>query len=58
MNFVLSPWVREEAKGSSTYLSGNVLPWEGQLPSILTTFGGKKNLLNHSEDWSRIEIYP
>lgn len=58
MNFVLSPWVREEAKGSSTYLSGNVLPWEGQLPSKFLEHLGKKNLLNHSEGWSKIEIYP
>lgn len=58
MNFVLSPWVREEAKGSSTYLSGNVLLWEGQLPSKFLEHLGKKNLLNHSEGWSKIEIYP
>ena len=43
MNFVLSPWVKEEAKGSRTHLSGNVLPWE-----VCPALGEHSALLNEA----------
>lgn len=61
ISFVLSPWVKETARESNTYLSGNILPWEVWLPSFLRTFKKKKEktfrITVKEQDWdSSIKI--
>ena len=54
ISFVLSPWVKETARESSTYLSGNILPREGWLPSFLRTFKKKEKtfwIKVKEQDW-------